>query len=288
MYLLDADSLEVAQVIHSFFEWIALIFFAGVVACDVLLQCTERNKGLKWPINWSRREFDRSLFGRTLRLAIPAYSGVVNVKAVLKINSLLWFGMAILLEIVSLRYSETVDRFANEELADSRKLMNFAIRKASEANALAKQYESQIESAKALAKQAEEKTAAVQAVVMPNDLTPEDMRNIGDACKKLSGRKVFVSRNTSDIEGRVLAGLIITALKSGQVNVVHSPDSGISYAGTASGLTLSGKDTAVVETLRHALEDIGKLRVKVEDVTATSPTVPIISAGVFPFKKSQE
>jgi hypothetical protein len=127
-----------------------------------------------------------------LRIRLPAYRGRLGIRPLLKAHSLIWFAVAIGLEILALPYSEKIDELTNLELADSRKQTVKSLKFATEANerskgfdaaiatsnaeakkatdratqaeALAKRYEAQISESNAMAKGAEERAAEANLI----------------------------------------------------------------------------------------------------------------------------
>ena len=134
MYFPDVDTLEAAQVLHSFIERLALGFFAGVVLCDVILQMTDDSAGLIWTVGWHARKRYFTLYGRSFAITWPSYNGSISLRSLLKVNSLLWFGLAIGLEILALPYGERIDELAAKELSRSDAQTVAALSKAGIAN----------------------------------------------------------------------------------------------------------------------------------------------------------
>ena len=134
MYIPAADTLETARVIHSFLEWSAIGFFAGVVACDVFLHLMGDEEGFHVEA-WGARKSQVTLCRRTLMFTWwPACKSGLGVKGLLKTQSLVWFGLAIILEAAALPYSERIDELADRELSNSGKQIAAALARAGGAN----------------------------------------------------------------------------------------------------------------------------------------------------------
>jgi len=128
-------------------------------------------------------------------------------------------------------------------------------------------------------------TALLQSVVMPLDLTDKQQSEIGTACERYSGRSVIVSANSSDIEGRILAPLVIDALIRAGIKATPAPAGGLAFEETAAGLTVRGPDRDFVETLAGSLDRTGELNVAVREPEKEDRAETVISVGVYPFKK---
>jgi hypothetical protein len=127
------DSLETVKVVHSFFESWALLFFAGVVICDVTLAFLSQSSDLEWPVRWNERIFRLSLSKRSWTAIVPAFSSSLCPYRLLRALSLLWFGIAILLEIAALPYSNRTDELSNQEVLYSQKQTFSSLEKAAQA-----------------------------------------------------------------------------------------------------------------------------------------------------------
>jgi hypothetical protein len=129
-------------------------------------------------------------------------------------------------------------------------------------------------------------TAILQSVVMPLDLTDKQQSDIGSASKPYAGRSILVSSNPTDIEGRILAPLIIEALRRGGVKATAAAQVGVTWGGQGSGVTILGPDRQFATSLRDILDTFGGLNVTAPepDKYAPEPTM-IIIVGVYPFKK---
>ena len=139
------------------------------------------------------------------------------------------------------------------------------------------------------AKEAEKTTALLQSVIMPLDLNAEQQSKIGAACKRYAGRTVIVAcNNPSDIEGRILASLIISALIRGGIKAKAPTTSGLTFDEIgSSGVTISGPDPGFVECLRGSLTDIGDLLVHVMPFENNGIRDMRVAVEMYPFKKTK-
>jgi hypothetical protein len=148
-----------------------------------------------------------------------------------------------------------------------------------------RQFDKGLTDAKTELAKAQATTAILQSVVMPLDLSDKQQSDIGAACKRYAGRSVLVRSNPSDIEGRILAPLIIEALKRGGVKAVAAPQVGVTWGGTGSGIAIDGPDRKFAGELRDILDTLGELNASVPapDKYAPEPTMTIV-LGCIPSK----
>jgi hypothetical protein len=138
VYPPGSDTLEVARTVHSFIEWSAILSFVAVVACDVILHLIGDNKRLETFVRWKQREWSFDVRGRIWTAKLPKYEGRLSAKALLKVLSLLGFGVAIGLEFVALPYSDRIDELSRAEIDQAGKQTIKALTFAISANREAK------------------------------------------------------------------------------------------------------------------------------------------------------
>jgi hypothetical protein len=149
-----------------------------------------------------------------------------------------------------------------------------------------KQFDKGLTDAKTELAKSQATTAILQSVVMPLDLSDKQQSDIGAASKQYAGRSILVSSNPTDIEGRILARLIIEALRRGGVKAVPAPQVGVTWGGQGSGVMIVGPDRQFAVSLKDILDTFGELNATVPepDKNAPEPAMTII-VGVYPFKK---
>ena len=245
MKLPQWDTLEAVEVIHSFLERWALGFFAGVVICDVLLQFLEESKKLVWDVGWRQHELEMKVCGRVWRARWPAYSDAISLKRILKKISLLGFGIAILLEIIALPYSERIDALSNQELTSAQKQIAASLENAAGANERARTSDlSRVQLEKRLA---------------PRTLDEKDRTSIANSLRRFTpdfvNREIKVSSYIIDAEGGVFALQVTDILNRAGIKVepvigrmmpIGLPDPGLYVRGP-----ISDKD--FIETLVKGL-----------------------------------
>lgn len=135
MFHTPMDSLEVARAIHSFLEIWSIIFFGGLVACEVIKDFfIGDKKGPTLHVQWRERWLRLAIGKHCAALRLPAHTEEVSVKSLLKKHASLWFAFAVLLEFTAHRYSATVDELADKELFASQKQVVAALVTAGSAN----------------------------------------------------------------------------------------------------------------------------------------------------------
>ncbi len=200
LYPSERDTLEVVTAIHAFIERVAILVFIGVVACDVVLHLIGDKSESDKLVSWNEHVWNIDLRGFTKRLRLPQYTGRLSSRAILKVVSLIAFGVAIGLEFIALPYSERIDELTRLEQDDSRRQTIRSVLFASEANRKAKS--------------AELETARLYALTAPRRLSPEEQAAVTNSCRRFAGRIVLIDTYVADTEAMALADQIFSVLHS--------------------------------------------------------------------------
>lgn len=264
MYIPAADTLETARVVHSALEWSAIGFFAGVVACDVCLHLIGDNEGFRIEA-WHARRSILAARGRTVTFTWwPACQTGIGVKGFLRTQSLVWFGLAIILEAIALPYSRRIDELADLELTASSKQIASALTKAGNANREAGQA---IREAAQLRLKATELEEGLLQQGPRDVLLGKHSETLVDALLRFKGQRVQVRKCQSEPEVLGTANQLIAIFKRAGWSVAPgSPDWGESNCGYDPTASVSGiwigtpSATPSAETRERAKALVGFLK----------------------------
>jgi hypothetical protein len=227
------DTLETVEAVHSFLEYWALGFFGGVVICDVLLQFLEGSNRFVWNVVCRERSVRVGLRKRTWIVKRPEFRDSVSLKRIIKWLSLIGFGLAILLEIFALPYSERIDELSKQGAENGQKQITASIQKSLE-----------------LASE----NLKLEALIQPRDLSVEQQDTIAKSLYRYTGRFVLIWTYPSDAEGDRLAILIQETLKRSKIESSMAlgflPATGLPFQG----IRINGKDRKFATDLENALK----------------------------------
>jgi hypothetical protein len=193
----------------------------------------------------------------------------------------------------------TAKRFESN-IAESNERARAAESVVAAANAASLEATARGKAAEARSAEAERKTLELQSIVLPLDLSQSQRDAIASACKKYAGRTVEIGAMGMDVEARVLAGLIASALKHAGINTVRMPYV-VTLGSFGDGVSIGGADADLVNALGRILLDSGDLNVssviptpETAELSAQAAPAPTgiradarIFVGAYPFTKSQ-
>jgi hypothetical protein len=257
----------------------------GVVGCDLVVHLMEDATGHTSIVRWRTRRLHFTWRGHSLMVPYwPAYSGSLGVKGLLKTQSLVWFGLAIVLEVAALSYSERIDELVDADLSYSQRQIVAALTKAGEAL-------NRTEVLNGDNLRLQEEVLKFRIQLADRHLTPDQQRMIGAALRRFGrrGQRVddvtrSVSREVwtesiSDGEARRLCKDIYDALNGsvpvrdfcGLGRISAAPDG---FSVLPGAILIGNDDEEFANALSDALISIGKL------IPAKGTTTPI----PYPFR----
>ena len=215
MYIPAYETLETARALHSFAERASLYFLMAVVGLELVELYLEH---AMWGWRWNP-------FGKQKTLLSP--------QSLIKVAGVMFFGIAMALEYVSIGYSDTVDRLSDDVVTyeqrqtraamivagNANKAAGGALGVAATANTETARLQKEAEDLKKKAEDERLERVRLEQLVSPRMLTPEKQRLIADRLRRFSGRAVTVESYGMDGEGVALATELLSAFTSAGLRV---------------------------------------------------------------------